>query len=236
MTIQLIALKDLVLNEKISFFRKTPMQNIEWIEESIENEGLLNPLIVTRRNNKFVVLDGKKRLTAIRKLARSHDYRRALHKIPCLVDVPESVIRKLNQPALISQPELAHKALIALRAGASAKAISQRFDCSLCVIEDIMMLPNLHPDIMKHFNSKTISLQQAAAFATIDNPKAQWALLLELGPFVSRTEIISAIRSGEVVLDLPNGETIILPSRRAARKTPNFDSRKAARSHEPLAA
>ena len=236
MTLNLIALGDLILSEKVSFFKKTPKQNFTQIKNSIASEGLFNPLIVTPYKGKYLVLDGKKRLLALRKLARSSNFQRALHKIPCLIDVPESAKPKMDHPILISQPELAHKVLTALGEGATPVMVSQRFECAMPIVEDIMMLPYLNSEILMHFNNGTITLQQAAAFATIENKKAQLTLLMELGPFVSKSEIVSAIRSGEVVLDLPNGEVIILPSRRAATQTPIYGNLKLSKCHERLAA
>jgi len=81
----------------------------------------------------------------------------------------------------MSEPELAHVISNDLRRGVSKPYIAERFDCALSTITDVETLANLHDKVMKCFNDCSITLNQAAAFATIPNKKAQWDLLLQLG-------------------------------------------------------
>ena len=236
MAIVMIALKDLIINNKISAISRRPHNTIKRIKSSIEQDGLLNPLMVIRQKNKYVVIDGKKRLIALRALARSKLFQRALGKVPCLVDVPSAVSHERRRPILLTAPELAHKIIVETGAGISPVAVAQRYDCDYGVVEDAMLLPRLHPEILMAFNNGAISLSQAAAFAALDNLQAQWSLLLQLGPFVSNTEIMAAIKSGEAVIDLPNGEVIIMPSRSRPRATPRFDTLPTYQNQQQLAA
>jgi len=42
-------------------------------------------------------------------------------------------------------------------------------------------------------------------FATLPNPKSQWDLLIQLGPFASDKDIIAAISKGETVIETKTG-------------------------------
>jgi len=188
--------------------------NSLWLKHSIIKDGLLNPLVVIREGGKFVVLDGKKRLAIIRLIAKSKQLGKRIAKVPCVVQETHGLTpMQSRRPALLTGPELAHQILLSSTHSVSHVSIAQRFECDLNVVEDCLSLRKLHPEILLHFNNRTISLEQAAAFATINNMKAQLDLLHQLGPFVSDKEIIAQIRAGATVLELSEDNIIFLPSR-----------------------
>ena len=234
MNVLMIELKHLTANDCLTVFPRKPSRGFASIKNSIETDGLLNPLTVIKQKGKFIVIDGKKRLLALRELAKSNKFKRALYKVPCNIDCTSEIGIDPARPVLMSGPEVAHKIICEVESGMPRVMVAQRYECTAAVVEDSLSLRNLHPEILMCFNNDTLSLEQAAAFATIENMNAQWSLLLQLGPFVSNAEIITAIKSGEAVLDLPCGETIILPSR--TRRTPNVDSVRASHRLEILAA
>jgi len=236
MSVLMVELKHLLMNERLTVFPRKPSRSFVAIKQSIERDGLLNPLIVIKQKGSFIVIDGKKRLLAMRELAKSKKFRRALYKVPCIVDCTDEIGSQPERPVLMSGPELAHKIIRSVESGMPRVMVSQRYECSAAVIEDALSLRNLHPEILMCFNNNSLSLEQAAAFATIENLNAQWTLLLQLGPFVSNAEIISAIKSGEAVLDLPCGEVIILPSRNSRKTHLNIDNSKQQPSLEVIAA
>lgn len=222
MSVTLLPLKSLTGDVKHMIFteKKTPFEKLK---NSIIRDGLLNPLIVVQYKNKFKVIDGKKRLSIIRKLSKSRHFMRSLNKVPCIIEEAVSQFAyDSRHPILMSEPELAHVISNDLRRGVSKPYIAERFDCALSTITDVETLANLHDKVMKCFNDCSITLNQAAAFATVPNKKAQWDLLLQLGPFVSNKEIISAIKNGETVLELPDDNILIIPSRKPAQQTLNL--------------
>lgn len=226
MMTQLIPLKSLLLgDETLSIFTNAKPKNLLKIRQSIETDGLLYPLLVVKEGAKYLVVDGKKRLSVIRKLAKSKRYSRSTAKIPCLVQDPGN-IAPLNsrRPLLLTGPELAHEILLVSQSRLSHVSIAQRFECDISVVEDCISLKRLHPELLIHFNNRAISLEQAAAFATIDNMEAQLSLLHQLGPFVSNTEIIQAIRTGATVIEISEDNIIVLPSR--GRPVPKAGSEK----------
>lgn len=215
MIIQLIPLKALTSGTNtLSLFTKHKPASLIGIRQSIEEDGLLYPLVVVKSGSKYLVVDGKKRLSVIRNLARSKRYTRSMAKIPCIVRDANSLIPlNARRPVLLTAPELAQEIIKAAKRGLSYVSVAQRFDCDISVVEDCVSLTKLNPELLKHFNNKVISLEQAAAFATIDNKAAQLTLLHQLGPFVSDVQVIEAIRAGETVIEVSLDNVIVLPSR-----------------------
>ena len=198
----------------LTVFTKPRSQNLDGLRRSIEKDGLLYPLVVMKEGAKYLVIDGKKRLKVIRKLAKSKLYNRSSAKIPCIVQDAHQITPVLNRrPTLLTGPELAHEIIVAAQSRASHVSIAQRFECDLGVVEDCISLTKLHPEMLMHFNNKAISLEQAAAFATIENMTAQLNLLHQLGPFVSDAEIIASIKAGATVLEISEDNIIFLPTR-----------------------
>ena len=191
-----------------------------WLSKSILKDGLLNPLVVVQQGSQFIVIDGKKRLAVIRQITKSKRLAKAIAKVPCIVQGAVSLKPiETKRPLLLSGPELAHKIITAAQTAESLVSIAQRYECDVSVVEDCLSLRGLHPELLLHFNNGAISLDQASALATIDNKKAQLDLLHQLGPFVTNTDIIAAIRAGATVVELSEENFIFLPSR--ARKPEN---------------
>lgn len=215
MTTLMIPLKFLSLGGKtLSLFKKNKPRDLTNLRQSIETDGLLYPLIVVKVGAKYLVVDGKKRLSIIRKLAKSSRYTRSTAKIPCLVQEVNKITPIIERrPLLLTAPELAHEIIFAAQSRVSYVSIAQRFECDLSVVYDCISLSKLHPKLLMHFNNNVISLEQAAAFATIDNIEAQLSLLDQLGPFVSNAKIIEAIRNGVTVIKISDDNIIVLPSR-----------------------
>lgn len=233
---KLIPLKLITDGEDVvSFIRKGKRKaSVMWLSKSIARDGLLNPLVVRQHGSKFVVVDGKKRLAVIRQMAKSKRNTQAIAKVPCIVQNAMTLKSiESRRPLMLTGPELAHEIILAAQSAASHISIAQRFECEVSVVEDCLSLRGLHPEMLKHFNNRAISLEQAAAFATIENMKAQLDLLHQLGPFVSNADIIAAIRAGATVVELSDDNIIFLPSRR--RKEPEDQQQKIEfDNHQPL--
>jgi len=99
--------------------------NTLWLARSIFKDGLLNPLVVTKQGNKFTVLDGKKRLAIIRKMAKSKSLSKSIAKVPCIVQETSSLAPVVNRrPALLSGPELAHQVILEAQSARSLASIA----------------------------------------------------------------------------------------------------------------
>ena len=192
-------------------------KDIHTLAKRILKDGLLNPITVKRKGADYVVVDGGKRLAAIQLLNRAGRLPRSLSRVPCIVadDGIISAVKALPaRPVLKSDAELARAINAAVRAGASRSAVAARFDCAAAMIDYAQSLDALHPQICDYFNSGHISLEQAAAFATLECRDSQWRLLQELGPFAHASEVIAAILKGETVVEMPDGNVMIMPSRK----------------------
>lgn len=214
MEIKFVALSDLVAFgiPRPQKWAKDP--KIKTLVKSIARDGLLNPLKIKAHKNKYLVVDGTKRLKALILLARSSRFHKPSQKVSCITE--EESLEKpnmLKRPALMSAPELVHFILGALDEGQSSVAIAQRFRCDLSIVDSAHAIQNLHSKVLQSFYNGTIGLEQAIAFASLPNPNAQWALLQQLGPFVSDKNVIRALQSGESVIETPDETMIFLPSR-----------------------
>jgi len=201
--------------------------DIRRLAKRIVRDGLLNPIWVKKSASGFVVVDGSKRLTAMKLLQRAGRLPRSLSRIPCVItEAPLAKTPNFGRPALKTDAELAGAIITASHSGHSAAQIASRYDCQQQTIEYALSLPRLHAQIFDYFQSGHLDLEQAAAFATLENMDSQWRLLQELGPFAHAKDVIAAILAGESVVTMPDGNVMIMPSR--SRRMPKADIRMAA--------
>ncbi len=207
---------------EIAYPHLTPINTpkVVSLAKAIVTDGLLNPILVTKAKTSktdtasapYRVIDGEKRLRAFELLSHAKRLPRSLRLVPCLEQscAPNNAP---NRPALKTDSEFVHAICDAFSAGASKTALMARFACTASAVDQALSLNNLNEQIMDYFSSGHLSLEQAAAFASLPNKQAQWTLLQKLGPFAHAADVISAILGGETVLTMPNGELLILPSR-----------------------
>jgi len=189
----------------------TDFDKIAVLYRSVQARGLLNPLMVKETHNGYIIIDGVKRFLALRMLKKKGMLPRTLEKIPCVLS-GDDLSTSASQPMLISDRHLALNIEEERTTGRTDEQISDRYACSLRVVEQVKSLTVLHPDINAAFRRGDLTLAQASAFTTLPDKPAQWALLLALGPFVCRDRIMAEISKGQTVVDLPDGDTLILPS------------------------
>jgi len=196
---------------KIAQMPHSERYSVMRMAKRIKRDGLLNPLDVAKSGSKFAVIDGKIRLAALHALKMTKSLPRGLTRVP--VEITQGNIIERDRPALVPEPELVRRILQAELDGQSPLAVAERFDVSIEYLLRIHTLDKLHPQILTYFNDGHLSLEQAAAFATLPNVDAQWRLLQELGPFAHAHEVIAAIIAGDTVIETADGNVHILPSR-----------------------
>jgi len=81
------------------------LTEIKAVQSSIARYGLLSPIIVSSQNGKLVVVDGRKRLAAIRRLDFMGKLPRSLVKIP-YIEVKEAQEPVAQTPPLMSNRDL----------------------------------------------------------------------------------------------------------------------------------
>lgn len=213
MTLRRLPHNALYLKTPISTSDKA-LRDIKVMCHRIMSAGLLNPLIVSKQQDRFVIVDGKKRFLAIQVLAHNNKLPRSLSKIPCLVTSDAALKAPVpHAPALMDQQDLVHNIIAAAQDGLTNAQIKYRYACSDDIISQALSVQNLHPKLKIAFCKGTLNLKQAAAFATLPNLQSQWELLIKLGPFASDAHIIKAIAIGSTVIQMSGGDVIILPSR-----------------------
>lgn len=191
------------------------------VEASILRFGLLAPVVVTRDDgtSAWRVLDGRKRLLAIRRLRFAGRLPRSLATIPYIVaDVPSD-----DHPLSLLGPIEQFDQVVDLRdRGLSVADIACALYAPVSYVEGVLSVERLSDRLRNAWFGGAIELEQARAFATLPRAEAQDALLLALGPFAKAPDILRAIADGETVLRVGTREedTLILPSRAPSATAP----------------
>jgi len=73
------------------------LQDIKQIQTSIATHGLLSPLIVMRQGKKLIVIDGRKRLAALRRMKFTGNLPRSLVNVPYIIS-KQSATNAFNEP------------------------------------------------------------------------------------------------------------------------------------------
>ena len=195
------------------------LDEIKQIQASILTHGLLNPLVVMQQGHKLVVIDGKKRLAALRRMKFTGALPRSLVNVPyILVDQDNGQ----TQPSmgLLSNREKFEEVLSLKQKGQSLMEIATTLYVSKQCVKDLLSISRLSLRLKQAYFGGTLSIEQARAFATLPNMDTQDNLLIALGPFANAPDILNAIRQGETVIDIGDDNVIILPSRPPQRAMP----------------
>lgn len=189
------------------------LKQVAQIQSSIDAHGLLNPLVVMRHRNKLVVVDGKKRLAALRRMRFSGELPRSLVNVPYITTNQETCDQETPM-SLLSNRERYEEVLKMRKMGYGLMQIAAELYVSKNCVRELLYITRLSPRLRKAFFSDTLTMAQARAFAALPSPEAQDQLFLALGPFANAPDILSAIEAGETVINIENDNVIILPSRR----------------------
>lgn len=188
------------------------LKDVVQIQNSIATHGLLNPLIVMQRGNKLVVVDGKKRLAALRRMRFAGTLPRSLVNVPyILIDQKENY--QHDTMSLLSNRERFEEVLKLRQKNLGLMEIAAKLYISKNCVKDLLRIALLSPRLRQAYFGGTITIDQARAFATLPHVDTQDQLLIALGPFANAPEILHAIETGETVINMDEDNVIILPSR-----------------------
>lgn len=191
----------------------TRLKEVIQIQSSIAAHGLLNPLIVMPKGNKFVIIDGKKRLAALRRMRFAGKLPRSLVNVPYIL-IHQKETYQHDAMSLLSNRERFEEILKLRCKGFGLMEISTELYISKNCVKDLLRIALLSPRLRQAYFGGVISVEQARAFATVPSMDAQDQLLVALGPFANAPEILQAIEAGETVINMDDDNVIILPSRR----------------------
>ncbi len=155
-------------------------EEIEELKKSIANDGLLQPIVVTRSGNEYILIAGERRVRAIRKLG--------WEKIPAVVveNVGEveflrkSLVENIQRANLNPIEEaIAYKKLIE-EYGYSLERVANEVGKDFSTISNTIRLLNLPPDIQEEIKEGHITPGHARALLMVKNEDEMRALVAEI--------------------------------------------------------
>jgi len=186
-----------------------PLNDVKQMEVSIQTHGLLSPLRVLVHKGKFIVIDGRKRLTALRRMRFKGELPRNLQTIPYVLNAQTNSPQKKY---ILHGRQIYNQITHAKQQGVCVEEIAGQLYLPSETILDILKVRYLSPTLKSAFFNDNLSLAQIKAFSVLPSHDAQDALLIALGPFAQADDILNAIMKGETVLSLSDDNIIILPS------------------------
>ena len=183
-----------LLNGKI--FCGDRLRDVHTLQNSIARYGLLSPIIAMKRAGRLIVVDGRKRLAAIRRLSFDGRLPRSLFKIPYLLVKDMGSIER-RTPFLLSNSNLYNALVERFREGETVSALTEHFQISRQCVRDVLTLSRLAPSLRLAFFNRMISFSQARAFAAIPVHANQLACFDRLGPFAEPADILAEMNNDE---------------------------------------
>lgn len=131
------------------------LQDIKSVQASISRYGLLSPIVVTRAEGRLIVVDGRKRLAAIRRLEFMGRLPRSLVNIP-YVEVQDLGQTAAHAPALMSNRDLYTTVIGMFREDQSVSRIAAELYLCRNLVKDILTMARLSARLRKAFFDRNI--------------------------------------------------------------------------------
>ena len=173
-----------ILELNISDIKPNPFQpridfdeeEIKGLAESIESQGLLQPIVVRKKDNHFEIVSGERRYRAFCVLKRD--------KIPCIIKM-QITDREMLELALVENIQreelneiemaIAYQKLL-LECNYTHEQLSKQVGKSRTVITNSLRLLNLPDEIQQMLRKDHISMGHARALLAIEDEKKQLVL------------------------------------------------------------
>jgi len=165
------------------------LKDIKAIQASISRFGLLSPIIVTRSNSRLIVVDGRKRLAAIRRLEFMGCLPRSLVNIP-FIELEDARQSHSDTPALMSNRDLFKTVIDLFKTHQDVSVVAAKLYLSHKCVKQVLTLARLSPRLRQIFFNGTISFEQAKAYAALPQHKIQNRAFMTLGPFADTRAIL----------------------------------------------
>ena len=125
------------------------------LEASIRHRGVMVPLIVRKSGNRFVVVDGERRLRAAREIGLSQIEVSVSH-YAAQNDLADQVIANMVRAPL--EPIDQWRAIVRLQAesGMTIRGAGEALGLSDTAIRRLDKLGNLHPDVLAAIDRKSV--------------------------------------------------------------------------------
>ena len=173
------------------------LNDIKAVQASIARYGLLSPIVVTRTNGKLIVVDGRKRLAAIRRLDFMGRLPRSLVNIPYIeVETAQKPISPT--PLLMSNRDLYRTVTEKFHETQDVDSIASDLFLTRKCVRQVLTLSRLSPRLRRAFFDRTIDFNQAKAYAATPLHNLQERAFMSLGPFATSSEIIDYLNDRTV--------------------------------------
>ncbi len=181
---------DMFTTLRSRLLRGQTLQDVKAMQASIARFGLLSPIVISRAQGRLIVVDGRKRLAAIKRLSFMGRLPRSLVNIP-FIEVDIAQTKQSKTPALMSNRELYTTVTDMFTAHQDIDAIAADLFLPRESVRQVLTLAHLSPRLRRAFFDKVIDFSRAKAFATMPNHKAQELVFMALGPFADENEILN---------------------------------------------
>ncbi len=185
--------------DKFTFVRPrilvgTLLQDVKAIQNSILRFGLLSPIVVRAHKGRLIVVDGRKRLAAIRRLRFAGQLPRSLVNIP-YIELKDFRAIKTATPALMSNRDLYTTVTHAFWEGNSEAQIADDLYLSRHCVRQILTLSHLSPRLRTLFFERVINFEQARNYAVEPRHVLQNSVFDALGPFAKADDICETLEN-----------------------------------------
>ena len=172
------------------------LQDIKAIQASISRFGLLSPIVISRSEGRLVVVDGRKRLAAIRRLEFMGRLPRSLVNIP-YIELEDSRETVSDAPQLMSNRDLYTTVTQMFSATQDVAQIASDLYLSRKCIKQVLTLARLSSRLRRAFFDRTIDFNQAKAYAALPKHTDQERTFMSLGPFAKAKAVLDHAASAE---------------------------------------
>ena len=173
------------------------LQDIKAVQASILRFGLLSPIIVSRSEGRLVILDGRKRLAAIRRLEFMGRLPRSLVNIP-YIEVKDAREAVSNAPPLMSNRDLFTTVTRLFKQNQDIGQIASKLYLSRKCIKQVLTLTRLSARLRRAFFDRIIDFNRATAYAALPKHTVQDRTFMALGPFAKADAILKYAASPRV--------------------------------------
>ena len=165
------------------------LQDIKAVQASILRFGLLSPIIVSRSEGRLVILDGRKRLAAIRRLEFMGRLPRSLVNIP-YIEVKDAREAVSDAPPLMSNRDLFTTVTRLFKQNQDIGQIASELYLSRKCIKQVLTLTRLSARLRRAFFDRIIDFNRATAYAALPKHTVQDRTFMALGPFAKADAIL----------------------------------------------
>lgn len=171
------------------------LRDIRLLQSSIERFGLLCPIIAVKRSGRLVVVDGRKRLAALRRMHFLGTLPRSLHRLPYLL-IEDMQRLERRMPVMIANRPLVRAVFKRFAEDQNIDTIAAEFSVSRQCVRDILSLAHMAPTVRTAFFERRIDCRQARAFATTPDHDKQTQALFDLGYHATPRDIVTRVATG----------------------------------------